>query len=281
MPLRSITHLLRAPQVQMGPALIRQAFPVNGLEQVSPFILLHHFDFTKGPGEHDFHVPPHPHRGFCPVTYIFEGSVHHRDSLGNEQVIGAGEVQWISAGRGIIHAEKAGADLVEKGGRMQGIQLWINLSSADKLLPPMYMPVFKDQIPTLKQNGVELSVVSGTYKDLSGPAPSKAFTGMLKMEAEATLDLAFAVDENVCLYVLEGKVVLNAESELLEHTLAVFKSEAGTISLKCLQGAKLLAMAGAAINEPMVSYGPFVMNSQTQIMEAMRDYQEGKMGFLY
>lgn len=281
MSLRHLSHLLRAPQVQMGPALIRQAFPVNGLEQVSPFILLHHFDFTKGPGEHDFHVPPHPHRGFCPVTYIFEGSVHHRDSLGNEQLIGAGEVQWISAARGIIHAEKAGADLMEKGGRMQGIQLWINLSAADKMLAPTYMSVFKNMIPTLTQKGVELAVVSGEYKNLLGPAPSKAFTGMLKMEAEATLDLEFAANENVCVYVLEGKVVLNTSHEIEEHTLAVFKNEAGSIYLKCLQASKLLVMAGAPINEPMVSYGPFVMNSQTQIMEAMRDYQEGKMGFLY
>jgi len=127
-----------APEIQMGPTFLRQAFPVSGLEQIDPFILLHHFDFTKAAGEHDFDVPPHPHRGFSPITFIYEGAVQHTDSLGNDHVIVDNEVQWINAARGIIHGEKIGKAFKEKGGRFQGIQLWINTPKAHKMDPPSY-----------------------------------------------------------------------------------------------------------------------------------------------
>src|SRR6478735_3154287 len=118
---REVKSAYMAPEVSMGPIRLRQAFPLNGLDQVDPFILLHHFDLTKGPGEHDFNVPPHPHRGFSPVTFMYEGSIQHTDSLGNDQAIGNNEVQWINAGRGIIHGEKVDKAFAEKGGRFQGI----------------------------------------------------------------------------------------------------------------------------------------------------------------
>jgi len=116
----------------MGPIKIRQAFPLRGIEQVSPFILLHHFDFTYLPHENNFNVPPHPHRGFSPVTFLFEGSIEHEDSVGNKHVVYNNEVQWINAGRGIIHSEKADKAFIEKGGRSQGIQLWINTPKTEK-----------------------------------------------------------------------------------------------------------------------------------------------------
>jgi len=135
---REIKTSIMAPEIQMGPTFLRQAFPVSGLEQIDPFILLHHFDFTKAAGEHDFDVPPHPHRGFSPITFIYEGAVQHTDSLGNDHVIVDNEVQWINAARGIIHGEKIGKAFKEKGGRFQGIQLWINTPKAHKMDPPSY-----------------------------------------------------------------------------------------------------------------------------------------------
>lgn len=270
-----------APEVHMGPTLLHQAFPVNSLEQVDPFILLHHFDFSKGPGEHDFNVPPHPHRGFSPVTFIYEGAVQHTDSLGNDHVIGDNEVQWINAGRGIIHGEKVGKEFAEKGGRFQGIQLWINTPKANKMDPPAYQPITKKEIVLVQEPGVELRIVSGTYNGKKGPAKSDVFTAMLRMKAGADHSFSFPVSNNVAFYVLEGELQVNEDHFARQHQLITFKNTEGEILLKAKSDAKLLLMAGEPINEPMVSHGPFVMNSETEILEAMRDYQQGKMGFLY
>ena len=270
-----------APEVHMGPTKLRQAFPVNGLEQVDPFILLHHFDFTKGPGEHDFNVPPHPHRGFSPITYIYEGAVQHTDSLGNDHVIGDNEVQWINAGRGIIHGEKTGKDFADKGGRFQGIQLWINTPKAHKMDPPTYQPITKDEIVLVEKEGVQFRLVSGTYGDKKGPAKSDVFTAMLRMKAGSNYTLTFPASDNVAFYVLEGQLRINEERFAAQHQLIFFKNTEGEILMEANTDAKLLLMAGNPINEPLVTHGPFVMNTQTEILEAMRDYQNGKMGFLY
>lgn len=270
-----------APEVNMGPVRLRQAFPVNSLEQVDPFILLHHFDFTKGPGEHDFNVPPHPHRGFSPITYIYEGAIQHTDSLGNDKVIGDNEVQWINAGRGIIHGEKVGKEFSDRGGRFQGIQLWINTPRANKMDPASYQPITKNEIVLIEKPGVEFRLVSGTYEGKKGPAKSDVFTAMLKMKEGSDYSFSFPASNHVAFYVLEGEVNVNEMHHARQHQLLVFKNEEGEILLHAKANAKLLLMAADPINEPMVSHGPFVMNTETEILEAMRDYQMGKMGFLY
>lgn len=278
---REIKTIILAPEVYMGPVKLRQAFPVNSMEQVDPFILLHHFDFNKGPGEHDFNVPPHPHRGFSPITYIYEGSVQHTDSLGNDKVINDNEVQWINAARGIIHGEKVGKEFAEKGGRFQGIQLWINTPKAHKMDPPSYQPITREDIVRIEEKGVILRLVSGSYEGKKGPAESDIFTAMLHMESASTYSMSFPASNNVAFYILEGQIRLNEKHTGMQHQLVVFKNTEGEILLEASADAKLLLMAGDPINEPMVSHGPFVMNTQTEILEAMRDYQNGKMGFLY
>jgi len=270
-----------APEVQMGPTTLRQAFPVSGLGQVDPFILLHHFDFTKGPGEHDFNVPPHPHRGFSPITFIYEGAVQHTDSLGNDRVIGDNEVQWINAGRGIIHGEKIGKEFAKNGGRFQGIQLWINTSKAHKMDPPSYQPITKEEIVLVEREGVELRIVSGKYEGKKGPAKSDVFTAMLRMKEGSKYSMKLPSSNNVAFYILEGQLRINEERFAAQHQLILFKNGEGEILLEANADSKLLLMAGDPINEPLVTHGPFVMNTQTEILEAMRDYQNGKMGFLY
>jgi quercetin 2,3-dioxygenase len=278
---REIKTSIMAPEVQMGSSKLRQAFPVNGLEQIDPFILLHHFDFTKDPNEHDFNVPPHPHRGFSPITYMYEGSIQHTDSLGNDAVIGDNEVQWINAARGIIHGEKVGKEFAKKGGRFQGIQLWINTPKAHKMDPPSYQPITKQELVLIEKEGVVMRLVSGTYEGKKGPAISDVFTAMLHMKEGSNYRVNLPASNNVTFYVLEGQLRINEERFAAQHQLIVFNNSAGEILLEANADSKLLLMAGDPLNEPLVTHGPFVMNTQTEILEAMRDYQNGKMGFLY
>jgi hypothetical protein len=278
---KKIQSIHTAPETMMGPIKIRQAFPLRGIEQVSPFILLHHFDFTYLPHENNFNVPPHPHRGFSPVTFLFEGSIEHEDSVGNKHVVYNNEVQWINAGRGIIHSEKADKAFVEKGGRSQGIQLWINTPKAEKMNPPSYQPITKNEIVLIEKEGVEFRLISGKYDDKKGPAKSDVVTAMLRMKTNSEFSLNFPADHNVTFYVLEGELNLNNNQTIKQHDLVVFEQSADEILLNAKADSKLLIMAGVPIDEPLVTHGPFVMNSETEILEAMRDYQQGKMGFLY
>ncbi len=280
-PYKKVRSIHTAPETMMGPIKLRQAFPLQGIQQVSPFILLHHFDFTYKPFENNFAVPPHPHRGFSPVTFMFEGSIEHEDSLGNKMVIGNNEVQWINAGRGIIHSEKADKEFVERGGRSQGIQLWINTPRAKKMDPPSYQPITKKEIVLIEKEGVEFRLVSGKYSDKKGLAESDVFTAMLRMKAGSDQTFLFPSTNNIAFYVLEGDVKINDSVLADQYSLIAFENDEAEIKLNATSNATLLLMAGEPINEPLVTHGPFVMTSQTEIMEAMRDYQEGKMGFLY
>lgn len=280
--IRSIQTVYNAPEVMMGPHKLRQAIPLPGVEQISPFILLHHFDFVIEPGVNSFNVPPHPHRGFCPITFMFDGSVMHKDSLGNEKEIHSNEVQWINAARGIIHSETMSPEFVDKGGRFQGIQLWINVKSAEKMLPPDYHPLTHDKLIKLGQNGVQVLLVSGTLEGQVGPGPSSSLTAMMTMPATTSYSFNANTYPHVLLYVLDGELTINGETKVSQHQLVQFNTTTeGEITLDALSDTKALLMAGSPIHEPLVTHGPFVMNSETEILEAMRDYQQGKMGFLY
>lgn len=278
--IRSVNKIYKAMNVRLGSHEIKQALPLHGLEQLSPFILLHHFDFMFEPGNTGLNVPPHPHRGFSPVTYMFEGEIAHNDSFGNSQVIGNNEVQWINAARGIIHSEQTSKQFAEKGGRYQGIQLWINLPAADKMKPASYQPITRDQIVLLEEEGVAFRLVSGSYQGKKGPAHSDVMTATMQMEKGSRFTLSLPAAHNVAIYVLEGSLRISGTAARA-HDLVHMTHEQGAISLLCDEAAKLLVLAGQPINEPMVSHGPYVMNTQTEILQAMRDYQEGKMGFLY
>jgi len=278
---KTIQSINTAQSVSLGAHTVKQAIPVPGFPQISPFILLHHFNFEIEAGDNSFTVPAHPHRGFCPITFMYQGEIEHNDSLGNNAVIGDNEVQWINAGRGIIHSEKIGRAFAEKGGQYQGIQLWINLPAAQKMLPPSYQPITKNNIPLIEANGVMVRVVSGSLLGKTGPAHSNVLTAMFQMEADAAFDFTLPEFQNIALYILEGELTINKEKIAVQHQLVTFKKEQGNIIMQANTSAKLLLMAGEPINEPLVTHGPFVMNNQTEILEAMRDYQDGKMGYLY
>ena len=278
---RSIEKIIEAPLVNMGPIKLRQPLPIAGTQQISPVILLHHFDINMEPGDNNFDVPTHPHRGFMPITFMYEGAVEHEDSLGNTKVIGDNEVQWINAARGIIHSEKTGKEFSKKGGRFQGIQLWINLPASEKMKTPSYQPITKDEIVLIEKEGVQFRLVSGRYEGKIGPADSNVLTVMIRMKAGSDYTLTLPKSNNALLYVLEGNLNINEEKATKRHDLVYFKHEDGEIKITSESDCTLLLVSGDPIDEPLVTHGPFVMNTQTEIMEAMRDYQNGKMGFLY
>jgi redox-sensitive bicupin YhaK (pirin superfamily) len=278
---RNIDKIISAPLVSMGAIKLRQPLPIAGTEQISPVILLHHFDINMQPGHNDFDVPPHPHRGFMPITFMYEGAVEHDDSLGNTKVIGDNEVQWINAARGIIHSEKTGKEFSEKGGRFHGIQLWINLPASEKMKTPSYQPITKDEIVLIEKEGVQFRLVSGKYDGNIGPAKSDVVTAMIRMKEGSHYSISLPESNNVILYVLERNLVVNDEQPVKQHDLISFKHSNEKINLTAKSDCALLLVSGDPINEPLVTHGPFVMNTQTEIMEAMRDYKNGKMGFLY
>lgn len=278
---RNIDKIIESPLVNMGPIKLRQPIPIAGTQQISPFILLHHFDINMMPGQNNFDVPPHPHRGFMPITFMYEGAIEHEDSLGNLKVIGDNEVQWINAGRGIIHSEKTGKEFSKIGGRFHGIQLWINLPAAEKMQTPSYQPITKDEIVLLNNDTVQFRLVSGKYNGKKGPAKSDVLTAMIRMKAGSDYSLSLPVSNNVLLYILEGKLEVNSDKNVKQFDLVSFQHDAPNIEINAKTDCTLLLMAGNPIDEPLVTHGPFVMNSQTEILEAMRDYQNGKMGFLY
>lgn len=276
---RNIDKIIEAPFVSLGPHQVRQAIPTQQLEQFSPFILLHHFDLTIQAGE-GFKVPPHPHRGFCPITYMFNGRIKHKDSLGNEESIGSDEVQWINAGSGLLHSEEADEAFTLSGGRFQGIQLWINIPASEKMNPPSYLAIRKNQMPVIEEEGIRIQIVSGTLHNQVGPAPSPVTTAMMHLNSNASYTLYPKNNEHVAIYILEGTLQINETKNASSNQFVLFETIENPIALHATENTKLLFLAGQVIHEPLVSHGPFVMNSYEEISAAIHDYQDGKMGIL-
>lgn len=283
---RSVSRLLYGHTVDMGGLPVRQPLPTQQVDQIDPFLLLHHADIKVSRHLNTRHggVGPHPHRGFSPVTFIFKGGVHHRDSRGNNSVIYAGGAQWMNAGMGIIHSERPPHDIHEIGGRQEIIQLWINTPAQHKLDQPMYFPLKAEDVPvTQSEDGkVSVHVFSGTMLGLSGPVPSQAEVNAatLNFKQGGRIAVTIPTDHNAFIYLLDGKLSVDGFGLVEALHLVHFKNDGEGITLKALEDTRVLVLSGKPLHEEVVSYGPFVMNTQTQIMEAMRDYQLGKMGVL-
>ena len=283
---RSVSSLLYGHKVDMGGFPVRQPLPTQRVEQIDPFLLLHHADIKVPAHIKPDHagVGPHPHRGFSPVTFIFKGGVHHRDSRGNDSVIYAGGAQWMNAGMGIIHSERPPSDIHEIGGRQEIIQLWINTPAEHKMDQPAYFPISLEEVPaTASEDGkVTVHVFSGALLGLRGPIPShtELNAATMKFEKGGQIRIPLPVHHNALMYLLDGKLTVNGYGLVEELNLIYFKKDGNGITIEALEETRVLLLSGAPLNEEVVSHGPFVMNTQTQIMEAMRDYQKGKMGIL-
>lgn len=283
---RTIQTVVYAREIDMGGMPVRQAFPSAKSQQIDPFLLLHHANI-KVPE----HIPvkhagvgPHPHRGFSPVTFIFEGGVHHRDSRGNDNVVYKGGTQWMNAGLGIVHSERPPQDIHEIGGRQELIQLWVNSPAKHKLDIPHYYPVTAEETPVITTSDglVTINVVAGELNDTKGSIPTlspvNAFT--VTMKKGGVYFFTIPASHNAFIYLLDGKLQVTGDGEVEGKYVAQFNNDGDGFELTALEDTRLLVGSGEPLNEPIASHGPFVMNNQTEIMEAFRDYQMGKMGVL-
>lgn len=286
--LKTIEHRSGSPLVNMGPIRLRQPIPNQGVEQVDPFLLLHHYGpYAISAFNNPFDLGPHPHRGFEPITLLFKGEQLHRDSLGNEMLVRAGDVQWTTAGRGIIHAEGPSKEFVEKGGELEGIQLWLNLPAKDKMLPAAYQHVKSEDIPVIENEdkSVILKVVAGEQAGKKGLIKTQTSVNVFTVKANSNgmMRVRIPGNHNSLVYLLDGEVLINNDALLKKGSMQMvtFSQEGDTLELEARKESTLLILSGKPINEEVAQYGPYVMNTQTEIMEAMRDFQQGKMGYLY
>jgi len=283
---RTIQTIAYAQAFDMGGFPVRQPIPSAKTEQVDPFLLLHHAD-VKVP-EHKpvatSGVGPHPHRGFSPVTFIFKGGVHHRDSRGNNNIVYAGGTQWMHAGMGIVHSERPPHDIFERGGRQEIIQLWVNSPARHKMDQPHYYPLTAEATPTITTaDGLaSVHVIAGELDGIKGPIPTlspvNTFTATFKAGGQYYFSLP--EDHNAFIYVLNGKININNEHAVDGHYAAVFNNDGTGFSIEAIEEARLFIGSGLPLNEPVASHGPFVMNNETELLQAFRDYQLGKMGVL-
>lgn len=286
--LKTIQHTVTSPLVNMGPIRLRQPLPSQGIENVDPFLLLHHYGpYAISEFNNPFDLGPHPHRGFEPITLLFKGEQFHRDSLGNEMVVKAGGVQWTTAGRGIIHAEAPTKEFVKKGGDLEGIQLWLNLPAKDKMITPNYQHLEDEEIPKIisKDQKVQLNIIAGYQSDVYGKILTQTVVNVFTAKAKENGQIEIEIPENhqSLIYLLDGEILINDTAVLQKgaHQMVIFHQDGNTIKFKAQKESSILILSGAPIKEKITQYGPYVMNTQTEILEAMRDYQQGKMGYLY
>jgi redox-sensitive bicupin YhaK (pirin superfamily) len=263
---------------------VRNLFPSNDLDrEVSPFLML---DYAGpqyfSPTDHPRGVGEHPHRGFETVTIVYEGVVAHRDSAGNAGVIGPGDVQWMTAASGIVHEEFHEKEFAKKGGTLHAIQLWVNLPRASKMSAPGYQTILNADIPSIDLGGGELRVIAGSFQGLKGPAhtftPIQLYDIQLKARSRAAL--ALPDGHNTSIFVLQGAVSVNGSPQAGEAELIVCARNGSQVTIEAQEGSRLLIMSGEPIEEPIARYGPFVMNTKAELVQAVQDYQAGKMGHL-
>ena len=280
---RSLKHTIAADKVNMGGHLLDQPLPSAKLESLDPFLLIHHWHqmLPGGQRQQDLGVGPHPHRGFSPVTFVFKGAVSHQDSLGERATVSAGGTQWMFAGRGITHSERFPKKLAEEGGELEFIQFWVNAPAAYKMAPPYYQPISLENTPLVEEEKSKIWVVSGKFKDTKGAAPTYSPQLLLRGELAkgGSVSIPITASFNALVYVLEGSIKTGG-GQLLTKDMGVYHLDGESIELHATADTRYILLSGEPIGEPVAQYGPFVMNDQTQVMEAVRDAQIGKMGVL-
>ncbi len=285
--IKTIQKVSDSPMVNMGSIRLRQPIPNQGIEQVDPFILLHHYGpYAISEFNNPFDLGPHPHRGFEPITLLFKGEQLHRDSLGNEMLVNAGDVQWTTAGRGIIHAEGPTKEFVLKGGELEGIQLWLNLPATKKMMQANYQHIKGENMPIIENDdkSITLKIVAGEQNGKVGHILTQTSVNvyMMHSKGEGEIEIEIPKSHEALIYLLDGEIIVNNEQSLKKgmSQMVTFNQDGTLISINSKVESNVLILSGEPIKEKIAQYGPYVMNTQTEIMEAMRDYQQGKMGFL-
>ena len=267
--------------VEGGGFKVRRPFPTQHVDHIDPFLLLD----EMGPADYAPHkavgAPSHPHRGFETVTYLLSGAMVHEDSIGTRAVIKPGGVQWMTAGSGVIHSELPTDDMMALGGRMHGFQLWVNLSADRKMIPPRYQGYDADELAqTHLSNGGLLKVVAGTVLGVTGPVEttSPMTYAHAAMQANETIEWIPDASHTALVHVFDGEVTVN-DQKVVSGQMVVFERSTGAVKISTdianVKNAQVLILGGAPLNEPVVRYGPFVMNTRQEIVDAVNDYQNG------
>ncbi|QMW02207.1 pirin family protein [Spirosoma foliorum] len=281
---RTISTINTATPNSVGDGFIGlNAFHPQGSRPYNPFLLLdHHGPMQVKPSNRPKGVDQHPHRGFETVTIVYEGALEHRDSAGNYGKLFAGDVQWMTAASGIIHEEKHEKEFSRQGGQLDFVQLWVNLPAKDKKSPPKYQDIAASKIQTaVLPNGGKLRVIAGELAGLKGPADtfSPIVVADLTLKNGQSETLTIPKEYSLMVYVLSGSANLFGET-IDRGQIALMNADGDTITLSTSTDAKLLILAGEPIHEPLAVYGPFVMNTREEILEAFEDFQNGRMGVL-
>ena len=290
MSIKKILNVTSAP----GRHWVGNGFPVHGMfgysgpgvAQRSPFLMLDYaapYEFQ--PTTERRGVGQHPHRGFETVTIVYDGEVEHRDSTGNGGIIGKGDVQWMTAAGGILHEEFHSPAYAERGGPFEMVQLWVNLPKKDKMAPAGYQGILDAQIPAvaLPDDAGMLRVIAGDYDGNAGPARTFSPINVwdVRLGAGKTASLPQPEGWTTLVVVLAGTVQLNGETVLRPAQMATLSTEGSDVVIEANGDAKLLLLAGEPIDEPVVGYGPFVMNSQQEIVQAIADFNGGRFGQMH
>lgn len=283
MSTKKITSIQRGVSDQW----VGDGFPVRTLlsynsigSDISPFLLLDYAGPANfEPSDLQRGVGMHPHRGFETVTIVYQGEVEHKDTAGNSGKIGPGDIQWMTAARGILHEERHSKAFTQQGGMLEMIQLWVNLPAKDKLSTPHYQEILNEKIPVvaLPNQAGNARIIAGQFNEITGPA--RTFTPInlwdLRLKGGSEVNLAVPDGFNTAMLVLNGNVTINGEEELHNKELALFESFGSEINLFAVEDTILLMINGEPINEPISGYGPFVMNTNTEISQAIRDFKHG------
>jgi redox-sensitive bicupin YhaK (pirin superfamily) len=282
MTLREATRIVTAhKQREGGGFIVRRPVPTLGMDQVDPFLLIDEMGPVEyGPGE-AIGAPDHPHRGFETVTYVLDGEMEHEDSAGHRGALGPGDVQWMTAGAGIVHSEMPSARIQERGGRVHGFQVWVNLPARLKMTRPRYQEVPASRIPEARtpdgQAGVK--VVAGealgvrAVIDTHTPITYQDWT----LDEGADVTVPLPEEQQALAYVFQGRAQVG-ERLVAEGQMALLSAGDAVRLRGGAGGGRLLLLAGVPVKEPVARYGPFVMNQESELVQAVRDFQSGRMG---
>lgn len=280
---KKIAYILNGREKQITPEeKVLQPLPHKDFRFANPFIVLHHQVPESIPAGAQLRIHPHPHRGFAPVTFMLQGEGYHKDNAGHDVTVKAGDVQWMFAGKGILHSEGPSRDFLQHGGMYEFIQLWINVPQQYKLGEPFYQSVTKEQQPKIKPDeGVEFRLASGRYENAEGPLKSFTPITMMVGEAENCAQIQLNAKENywTLIYVIKGKMLINCET-VNAHQLIVFEKENDEIFFSMSGGTQILFLSAEPIEEPVAARDNFVMNTPEEISQAMEDDKNGRFGTL-
>ncbi len=278
---RKVFRILNADRTKVGTLPILRAFAGDHLDHVSPYVLFDEFGpVDLAAGSDPLRVDAHPHAGIIPTTYFLSGSGHHKDSLNYDFQIGKGDFMMFSSGKGAIHMEETGQKMYDEGGKYHGFQIWLNMPAQYKFIDPSTAVHRDAMMGTIEDEKYTAKVILGELFNAKSKIEllSPAFYFHIKMKADCRLDIPTEPTHNAFVYVIDGNMEIEGQRALKTNQIALYQRGDAIINMYSEKGAEILVLGGQPLNEPVYSYGPFVMNTEAQIHQCIRDYNAGKMG---